>query len=368
MLSMRFSAQGYHHIENLSTAVSASSFLIRLIPFYHWQFSFHDGFDQFERIFTSIPDLLAISPYSLCELGPEHFLLPEMFCNINAVLLPSGFPLPMTFPKWAPDSHAFVEFHRYALESSPIRSRLNTWIDLVFGHKQVGADATQAMNLFNPMGYQNAIRPPDRSRRDWTRACGQLPEQLFVDPFPESRHTAEDVSVVLTPTRPALAPAFHASHFVRDGIKSTVVNVRQHIGATIADREVLLWSVASGALLAVLEVEGVRYIVFDEDMNVVYLATAHVLQQFSLSGSKMREMDFGADEITALSLFGMGFTFDHRLVLVGLGDGSVRVVASVFQGRQLMEMQSTALSAFPIAGFVLNRASSVVEAFDSTAD
>jgi hypothetical protein len=109
-------------------------------------------------------------------------------------------------------------------------------------------------------------------------------------------------------------------------------------------------------------------VVFDEDMNTVYLATANCLQQFSLGGSKMREMDFGGVEITALSLFEMGFTFDHRLVLVGLADGSVRVVASAFQGRQLMTMQAITLSRFPIAGFVVTRGSCVAEAFDSTAD
>jgi hypothetical protein len=113
-----------------------------------------------------------------------------MFANLNSVVLPSGLTLPMAFPKWAAGPHAFVEFHRYALESSPIRARLHHWIGLLFGYRQTGADAMAALNLFNAFASS-------RERRSWTRSRGQCPAPLFSAPFPQFRQTATaDLEIV----------------------------------------------------------------------------------------------------------------------------------------------------------------------------
>lgn len=41
----------------------------------------------------------------------------------------------MVLPPWARTPEEFILLHREALESSIVSSKLNEWIDLVFGYK-----------------------------------------------------------------------------------------------------------------------------------------------------------------------------------------------------------------------------------------
>lgn len=54
-------------------------------------------------------------------------------------------------PPWANhSSRLFVLIHRQALECDLVRQNLHKWIDLVFGCKQMGQEAIDAINVFHP--------------------------------------------------------------------------------------------------------------------------------------------------------------------------------------------------------------------------
>lgn len=86
---------------------------------------------------------------------PEFFFLPEFLINregFNFGVRQSGEKVhDVILPPWCGnDARKFVLVHRQALESDYVRSVINKWIDLVFGFKQTGKAAVEAINLFHP--------------------------------------------------------------------------------------------------------------------------------------------------------------------------------------------------------------------------
>lgn len=54
-------------------------------------------------------------------------------------------------PKWCNgDARLFILGHRAALEADIVREVLSYWIDLVFGFRQTGKSAVEAINVFHP--------------------------------------------------------------------------------------------------------------------------------------------------------------------------------------------------------------------------
>lgn len=51
-------------------------------------------------------------------------------------------------PAWAADARLFTLVHRQALEAPHVTEHLPLWVDLVFGHKQTGQAAVDALNVF----------------------------------------------------------------------------------------------------------------------------------------------------------------------------------------------------------------------------
>lgn len=54
-------------------------------------------------------------------------------------------------PPWAKDdARLFVQIMKQALESTYVTQKLHSWVDLVFGYKQLGQHAVDAINVFHP--------------------------------------------------------------------------------------------------------------------------------------------------------------------------------------------------------------------------
>lgn len=78
----------------------------------------------------------------------------------------------MNLPPWARnDPRLFVLVHRQALESDQVSQMLCQWIDLVFGLKQKGKAAVNAINVFHPAVRWLAVVPPPSHPSHPTRAC-----------------------------------------------------------------------------------------------------------------------------------------------------------------------------------------------------
>lgn len=89
------------------------------------------------------------------ELIPEFYSFSEFLENshkFNFGMRQSGELVnDVALPPWARDSsRMFTLILRQALESELTRKHLNNWIDLVFGFKQSGQAAVDALNVFHP--------------------------------------------------------------------------------------------------------------------------------------------------------------------------------------------------------------------------
>ena len=64
-------------------------------------------------------------------------------------------------PSWAKSAKEFTTILRAAMDSEYTSTKLNNWIDLIFGYKQRNEEAEAADNLFYPMTYDHNLVDPD---------------------------------------------------------------------------------------------------------------------------------------------------------------------------------------------------------------
>lgn len=226
----------FHYGTHYSTASSACSFLVRMLPYADILVELQGGsFDLADRTFSSIGrawySASELSRGDVRELIPEFFTLPEMFEN------PNGFHFGVTqggtrvdrveLPPWAFDDPVlFVHRHREALESPYVNAHLHEWIDLIFGYKAHGTEAIRATNVFHPLSYADGIdleaieSPLEReAAAQVIHNFGQTPRTLFSRPHPAkvpasaslpwsaSAHLADHVNYLTRSAAPVHAAA-----------------------------------------------------------------------------------------------------------------------------------------------------------------
>lgn len=57
-------------------------------------------------------------------------------------------------PKWAKSPEEFIFRNREALESNFVSENINKWIDLIWGEKQKGEKAVNALNVYYYLTYE----------------------------------------------------------------------------------------------------------------------------------------------------------------------------------------------------------------------
>lgn len=206
-------APPFHYGTHYSSAMIVASFLIRLEPFVESYLLLQGGkFDHADRLFYSIEKAWRSSSKEnttdVRELIPEFFFLPEFLTNINGYdfgKLQDGTEVcHVDLPPWAKgDPKVFIAKNREALESPYVSEHLHEWIDLIFGYKQTGPRAVEAINVFNHLSYHGAIDldtiDDEIERRSITGIIhnfGQTPLQLFQKPHP-ARNELEGLSLDL---------------------------------------------------------------------------------------------------------------------------------------------------------------------------
>ncbi|KAG8444521.1 hypothetical protein GDO86_009617 [Hymenochirus boettgeri] len=187
--------QPYHYGSHYSNSGTVLHFLVRMPPFTKMFLAYQDqSFDIPDRTFHSTNTTWRLSSYEsmtdVKELIPEFFYLPEFLVNRE------GFDFGVrqngdrvnhvNLPPWARnDPRLFILIHRQALESDQVSQTICHWIDLVFGYKQKGRAAVQAINVFHPATYfgmdVSAVEDPVQRRALETmiKTYGQTPRQLF---------------------------------------------------------------------------------------------------------------------------------------------------------------------------------------------
>lgn len=96
------------------------------------------------------------------ELLPEATYLPEMYKNNLKVNFGETQEMLVVdnvrLPGWANnDPYFFTCKFRELFESDNVSEGLHAWIDLVFGYKQKGEPAIEAINLYPSITYEDGI-------------------------------------------------------------------------------------------------------------------------------------------------------------------------------------------------------------------
>ncbi|XP_046387473.1 lysosomal-trafficking regulator isoform X2 [Ischnura elegans] len=198
--SISLNQEPYHYGSHYSNSGTVLHFLVRLPPFTGMFLNYQDkNFDIPDRTFHSLQTTWRLtstdSTSDVKELIPEFFFLPEFLRNsegFNFGIRQCGERVDDVYlPPWCEgDPRKFVLVNRQALESDHVREHIHHWIDLVFGYKQTGRAAVDAINVFHPATYygfdvESILDPLEREAWEtMINTYGQTPRQLFRSAHP----------------------------------------------------------------------------------------------------------------------------------------------------------------------------------------
>ncbi|XP_043931342.1 neurobeachin-like protein 1 [Protopterus annectens] len=185
-------AEKFHYGTHYSNAAGVMHYMIRVEPFttLHIQLQ-SNRFDCADRQFHSIPatwQSLIDNPSDVKELIPEFFYFPEFLENLNKfdlgrLQISKEKVNDCVLPKWAKSPEDFIYKHSKALESEHVSAHLHEWIDLIFGYKQRGPAAVEALNVFYYATYEDPDVEVDETKRKEREGVlnhfGQIPCQLL---------------------------------------------------------------------------------------------------------------------------------------------------------------------------------------------
>lgn len=278
----------FHYGTHYSSAMIVTSYLIRLQPFADSYLLLQGGsFDHPDRLFYSLEKTWSSASREnmtdVRELIPEFYYLPEFLTNHNhydfGIRQGNGGAIDtVELPPWANgDPNIFIAKHREALESEYVSQHLHCWIDLIFGHKQRGEAALEAVNVFHHLSYHGAKDldtiddPVERlATIGIIHNFGQTPHQVFLRSHPTREDTkhkikrldnaAEGLTRLPFPLIGALIPLIHLRpetsltwlqrHITVLLICSTHRNMsawyaRDHFDSTLGQLMRFIWSGAS---------------------------------------------------------------------------------------------------------------------------
>ncbi|XP_059134551.1 neurobeachin-like protein 1 isoform X2 [Peromyscus eremicus] len=213
----------FHYGTHYSNSAGVMHYLIRVEPFTTLHIQLQSGrFDCADRQFHSIPatwQALMDNTYDVKELIPEFFYFPEFLENQNEFNLghlqvSQEVVNDVILPRWAKSAEDFIYKHRKALESEYVSAHLHEWIDLIFGYKQRGPAAVEALNVFYYCSYEGAVdldaltdEKERKALEGMINNFGQTPCQLLKEPHPP-RLSAEEAIQKQTKTEVATLNLF----------------------------------------------------------------------------------------------------------------------------------------------------------------
>nr|XP_056713128.1 neurobeachin-like protein 2 [Euleptes europaea] len=199
----------FHYGTHYSNAAGVMHYLIRTEPFTTLHIQLQSGrFDCSDRQFHSVPAAWQArmeNPVDVKELIPEFFYFTDFLenqngFNLGCLQLSNEKVGDVVLPRWAKTPEDFVRKHRQALESEYVSAHLHEWIDLIFGYKQRGPAAVEALNVFYYCTYEGAVdldAIADETERKALEGIisnfGQTPCQLLKEPHP-ARLSAENAA------------------------------------------------------------------------------------------------------------------------------------------------------------------------------
>ncbi|BFF98031.1 neurobeachin-like protein 1 [Drosophila madeirensis] len=202
----------FHYGTHYSNSAGVLHYLLRVEPFTSLHIELQSGrFDVADRQFHSIPQtwkLLMDNPNDVKELIPEFFYFPEFLKNMNKfdlghLQITKEKVDDVILPAWATTPEEFIAIHRRALESEYVSQHLHHWIDLIFGYKQKGPKAAEALNVFYYCSYEGAVdldKITNQVEREAVEGMinnfGQVPSQLLREPHPR-RLTQDETALKL---------------------------------------------------------------------------------------------------------------------------------------------------------------------------
>ncbi|NP_766470.2 WD repeat and FYVE domain-containing protein 3 [Mus musculus] len=243
----------YHYGTHYSSAMIVASYLVRMEPFTQIFLRLQGGhFDLADRMFHSVREAwYSASKHNMAdvkELIPEFFYLPEFLFNSNNFDLgckQNGTKLgDVILPPWAKgDPREFIRVHREALECDYVSAHLHEWIDLIFGYKQQGPAAVEAVNVFHHLFYEGQvdiynINDPlkETATIGFINNFGQIPKQLFKKPHPpkrvRSRLNGDNIGISVPPGATSDKIFFHHLDNLRPSL-TPVKELKEPVGQIV---------------------------------------------------------------------------------------------------------------------------------------